>query len=150
MIASKDFTASCVRLKDWSSTENSVYGIALTLICMLLMLLYTCPPLWSSGQSSCLQIQRSGFDSMLYRIFWEVVGLERGPLSIVITIEELLERKNSNSNQEYGRKDPLCLPHNTLYPQKLALTSPTSGGRSVGKVRLRTKATELLVMLLYT
>jgi hypothetical protein len=30
-----------------------------------------------------------------------------------------------------------------LYPQKLALTSPTSGGRSVGKVRSRTKATEL-------
>jgi hypothetical protein len=31
---------------------------------------------------------------------------------------------------------------NTLYPQKLALTSPTSGGRSVGIVRLRTKATK--------
>ena len=30
-----------------------------------------------------------------------------------------------------------------LYPQKLALTSPTGGGRSVGIVRVRTKATEL-------
>jgi hypothetical protein len=29
-----------------------------------------------------------------------------------------------------------------MYPQKLALTSPTSGGRSVGIVRSRTKATE--------
>jgi len=29
-----------------------------------------------------------------------------------------------------------------LYPQKLALTSPTGGGRSVGIVRPRTKATE--------
>jgi len=29
-----------------------------------------------------------------------------------------------------------------LYPQKLALTSPTGGGRSVGLVRSRTKATE--------
>jgi hypothetical protein len=29
-----------------------------------------------------------------------------------------------------------------LYPQKLALTSPTSGGRSVGIVRSRTQATE--------
>jgi hypothetical protein len=29
-----------------------------------------------------------------------------------------------------------------LYPQKLALTSPTSGGRSVGIVRSRTKAME--------
>jgi hypothetical protein len=32
----------------------------------------------------------------------------------------------------------------SLYPQKLALTSPTSGGRSVGIVRWRTKATELV------
>jgi hypothetical protein len=31
-----------------------------------------------------------------------------------------------------------------LYPQKLALTSPTSGGRSVGIVRSRTKATDLV------
>jgi hypothetical protein len=30
-----------------------------------------------------------------------------------------------------------------LYPQKLALTSPTSGGRSVGIVLSRTQATEL-------
>jgi hypothetical protein len=30
-------------------------------------------------------------------------------------------------------------PRNTVYPQKLALISPTSGGRSVDIVRLRTK-----------
>jgi len=29
-----------------------------------------------------------------------------------------------------------------LYPQKLALTSPTGGGHSVGTVRSRTKAAE--------
>ena len=29
-----------------------------------------------------------------------------------------------------------------LYPQKLTLTSPTGGGRSVGIVRVRTKVTE--------
>jgi hypothetical protein len=34
------------------------------------------PPLWSSGQSSWLQIQISGFDSRHYQIFWVVVGLE--------------------------------------------------------------------------
>jgi hypothetical protein len=34
----------------------------------------------------------------------------------------------------------------SLYPQKLALTSPTSGGRSVGIVRSRTKA-RILVLL---
>jgi len=33
-------------------------------------------------------------------------------------------------------------PRDTLYPQKLALTSPTGGGRSVGVVRSRTKAME--------
>jgi hypothetical protein len=34
-----------------------------------------------------------GFDSRRYQMFWEVVGLERGPLSLVRIIEELLERK---------------------------------------------------------
>ena len=32
-----------------------------------------------------------GFDSRRYQIFWVVVGLERGPLSLVRSIEELLE-----------------------------------------------------------
>jgi hypothetical protein len=34
-----------------------------------------------------------GFDSRRYQIFWEVVGLELGPLSLVRISEELLERK---------------------------------------------------------
>jgi hypothetical protein len=66
------------------------------------------PPLWSSGHGSWLQIQRSGFDSRPYQIFW-AVGLERGPLNLVSTIEELLERKSSSSgleSRDYGRKDP--------------------------------------------
>jgi hypothetical protein len=45
-------------------------------------------------------------------------------------------------NREYGRGDPVRWPRDTLYQQKLALTSPASGGRSVGIVCLRTKATE--------
>jgi hypothetical protein len=49
------------------------------------------PPLSSSGQSSWLQIQSPGFDSRRYHIFWEVVGLERGPLSLLRISEELLE-----------------------------------------------------------
>ena len=41
-----------------------------------------------------------------------------------------------------------CADHVTpLYPQKLALTSPTGGGRSVGVVRSRTKATEFFLCL---
>jgi hypothetical protein len=34
-----------------------------------------------------------GFDSRRFQIFWEAVGLERGPLSLMRTIEELLEGK---------------------------------------------------------
>jgi hypothetical protein len=92
----------------------------------------------------------AGFDSQLYQIFWEVVGLEWGPLSLVSTIEELLGRNSSGSgleNREYGHGDPLRWPRDTFYPQKLAQTSPTSGGRSVGTVRLRTKATEFFSMV---
>jgi hypothetical protein len=48
-------------------------------------------------------------------------------------------------NREYGHRDPLCLPRNTLYLQTSALASPISGGLSVGIVRSRTKATELVV-----
>jgi hypothetical protein len=33
------------------------------------------------------QIQRPGFDSRRYQIFWEVVGPERGTLSLVSTTE---------------------------------------------------------------
>jgi hypothetical protein len=37
-----------------------------------------------------------------------------------------------------GRGDPLRWPRDTLYPQKLALASLTSGSRSVGIVLLQT------------
>jgi hypothetical protein len=50
------------------------------------------PPLWSDGQSSWLQIRRPGFDSRHYQKK-KVVGLEQGPLSLVSTTEELLDRK---------------------------------------------------------
>jgi hypothetical protein len=69
------------------------------------------------------------------------VGLERGPLSLVSTIERILGRKSCGfglENREYGRRDPSCFARGTSYLQKLSLTSPTSGGRSVGIVRYRT------------
>jgi hypothetical protein len=98
----------------------------------------TWPPLWSSGQSSWRQIQRSGFNSRHLQDFWEVVGLERGPLSFMSTIEELLERKSSGSgleNEITSEGDPPRLPRDTpLYWQKLSLSSPTSGGCSVGSL----------------
>jgi hypothetical protein len=64
------------------------------------------------------------------------VGLERGPLSLVSTIKELLGRNSSGfdlENREYFRRDP-------------SRDSPTSGGVSVGIVRSRTKATEFLTV----
>jgi hypothetical protein len=42
----------------------------------IIIIIILWPPLWSIGQ-------RSGFDSRRNQIFWEVVGLERGPLSLV-------------------------------------------------------------------
>jgi hypothetical protein len=63
------------------------------------------------------------------------VGLERGALSRVSTNEALLGRKSSGTgleNLDYGRRDPLRSPRNTLYPKRLALTSLTGGDRSVG------------------
>jgi hypothetical protein len=50
------------------------------------------PPLWSSGQSAWLQIRRPGFDYRHYQKK-KVMSLERGPLSLVSTTEELLDRK---------------------------------------------------------
>jgi hypothetical protein len=80
------------------------------------------------------------------------VCLERGPLSLVLLescLKVLLERKSRGSGLEkrdYGRRGSAALT--TRHPsvhKKLALTSPTSGGRSVGAVRSRTKAAELLL-----
>jgi hypothetical protein len=112
------------------------------------------PPLWSSGQSSWLQIQSFGFDSRRDQIFWEVMGLERSPLSLVSTIEELLGRKSCGSgleNRDYCRRDPSRWPHGTFYRQKLSLTLLTSGNRSVGIICSRTPASEFsLVFLVLT
>jgi hypothetical protein len=80
------------------------------------------PPLRSSGQSSWLQIQWSGFDSRRYQIFWEVVGLERGPLSRPSTTQELLGRKSSGSgieNRNFCRRDSLRWPRDTPLSAKV-------------------------------
>jgi hypothetical protein len=95
-------------------------------------------------KSSWLQTQRPWFDSRRYQLFWEVLDLERGPLSPVSTIE-LLGRKSSGfslESREYCRSEPSLRSRDTLYPQKSALTPPTNDGRSVGIVHSWTQATE--------
>jgi hypothetical protein len=70
----------------------------------------------------------------------------------VSTIEELLERKSSGSDleiREYGRGDPSRWPLGTLYPQTLALTSPTSSCCSVGIVCSRTQTIEFVCLLFF-
>jgi hypothetical protein len=73
------------------------------------------------------------------------LGLERGLLNLFSNIEELLGRKSSGSGlekQEYGRRDPSRWPRDTLYSQKLVLTSLKSAGRSVGIVPSWNEVTE--------
>jgi hypothetical protein len=74
------------------------------------------------------------------------VGLELGPLSLVSTNEELLERKSSGSSLETeitAIGDPLRCPCDTPLFAKVALTWLTSGSCSFGIVLSWTKATEL-------
>jgi hypothetical protein len=73
------------------------------------------------------------------------MGLERGPLSLVSTTEELLKRKGSSSgleSRDYCCKDPQRWPLDASLSAKVGNTSPPSC-RSVGIVSSRTKATEL-------
>jgi hypothetical protein len=66
------------------------------------------PSAWSLLVSFCDLVVRVsdyrsrgiGFDSRLFQIFWEEAGLERGPLSLVRTTEELLGRNSNGFSQE--------------------------------------------------
>jgi hypothetical protein len=67
-----------------------------------------------------------------------------------VQTEELLDRKVAvpvYKTEKYGRKDPSRWPRGTFYPHKLAITSPTSGGRSVGIVRSRTQTMEFFFLV---
>jgi hypothetical protein len=83
--------------------------------------------------------------------FSEIVGLERGPLSLVRITDELPEWRSSGSGSRKPRLTAVgirCAVHATpSILKKLSLTSPTSGGRSVSIVRLWTEATELVFKL---
>jgi hypothetical protein len=91
------------------------------------------PLLWSSSQSSWLQIRRSLVRFPVLQK--KVVGLERGPLSLVSATEELLGRNSSGSGlecEEYSRRDSSRWPRGTLYQQKVG-TNFTDKRQSLGR-----------------
>jgi hypothetical protein len=76
-----------------------------------------------------------------------MAGMERGPLSLVSTTEQLFERKVAapvykTENTAVGiRHADHVAPS---IPKKVAIALPTSGGRSVGIVRSRTQTMEFI------
>ena len=107
-------------------------------------------PLWSSGQSFWLQIQRSRVRSPALPDFLSSTGSGTGSTQPLgpreVNWGATWMKKSSGSRSRKQRLTAVgtrCADHVTpLYPQKFALTSPTGGGRSVGIVQVRTKATE--------
>jgi hypothetical protein len=82
------------------------------------------------------------------------VSLERGPLSLWSTIEELFERESSDSRSRKPRLRPYGIRRadyaTPLCPQKLTVTSPASGVLSAGIVRSRIQTAEFVCFrLLY-
>jgi hypothetical protein len=78
------------------------------------------------------------------------VGLEQGPLSLVSTTEELLDRKVTapGYKTEITAVGIRHADHVALsVSKKLAITSPTNDGRSVGIVRSRSQTMEFSLVL---
>jgi hypothetical protein len=78
-------------------------------------------PLWSNGQSSWLQIQRSGVPFPALPDFLRSSGSGTGPLSLVSITEELLEPKSSGSGSRKPRLRAVgirCADHATLFIRK--------------------------------
>jgi hypothetical protein len=79
------------------------------------------------------------------------VGLERGPLSLVSTTAELLDRKVAApvykiENTAVGNRHADHVAPSIR--KTLAITSPKSGGRSVGIVRSRIQTVEFFLLIL--
>jgi hypothetical protein len=119
----------------WKATENwcsthvvrhcTDYKLALNVNLSLEKILYTTgrKELKESDQSSWLQIERSWFDSRRYQIFREVVGLERGPISLVSITGELLGRKSSGFSLEIEFLSMIKTHGDTIFPVRYEMNS---------------------------
>jgi hypothetical protein len=108
----------------------------------------------SVGKVKCSRPRQTAEDGIQIELIVEGIGwnvsitdsaqLEKKPMDPIILFSQELDIGPSLEAAEFSPR-----PNNRIledsYPQKLALTSPTSDGRSVGIVRSRTKATELVI-----
>jgi hypothetical protein len=81
---------------------------------------------WNTAKAKKTQMWfKYGCNIMLFKNTW---------LCLIPYISECSKTVTGLESREYGHKDPLRWPCSKLYPKKLALTSPTGSGRSVGIV----------------
>jgi hypothetical protein len=110
--------------------------------------LFTATPLWRSrGRDLVPVVQVAVWDSNINETrFWLQIQRSRvrsPALPDFLSSSGSGTRSTQPREVNWGATGIRCADHVTpLYPQKLALTSPTGGGCSVGIVRSRTKATE--------
>jgi hypothetical protein len=81
----------------------------------------------------------------------KVVGLEQGPLNLVSTTEELLDRKVAAPVYKSWNTAVRIRHADHVAPsiRKVGITSPTSDGSSVGIVRSRTQTMEFSFIYIY-
>jgi hypothetical protein len=101
--------------------------------------------MWSSGQSSWLKIQRFGFSSLLYEIFWVVVGLEVVHSTSWVQLRSYFEERVAAlvakaQSTAAGNRHADYVAYNIR--KMLTHASLTTYGRSVSIVRSRAQATE--------
>jgi hypothetical protein len=132
-------------LSFWATLFDAVHKLSLINPRINCMVQYV----WSSGQSSWLQIQRSRVRFPTLPDFLRSIGSGTGSTQLCkdnwgatwIKKKPLRSRKLKPTTLGIGWAD-------TFYPLKLALTSPTSGGRSVVIIRLQTKAAEFVLFFI--
>jgi hypothetical protein len=135
-ILSRNMTCVCVCLCDF--IKNRFYVLLYNNISFNVSLCNTDRLCGLVIRVSGYRSRGPGLNSRRFQIFWEAAGLERGPLSFVRAIEELLGRNSSGSGQEnrdYRPGGSVALTTQHPLSANVGTTSPTSGGRSLGIVR---------------